>query len=63
MVLAARSTSSATATRSAHDHQNHHKPSFPQPTYTFSSSARAAGLTTYRLGRLVRIVRLVQSMR
>ena len=32
IVLAARSTSSATAIRSAHDHQNHHKPSLPQPT-------------------------------
>ena len=43
----------AKATRaicSAHDHQNHHMPSLPQPTKTFSSSARAAGLTTYRLG-------------
>ncbi len=32
IVLAARSTSSATAIRSAHDHQNHHKPSRPQAT-------------------------------
>jgi hypothetical protein len=32
IVLAAWSTSSATAIRSAHDHQNHHKPSLPQPT-------------------------------
>ena len=31
IVLAARSTSSATAIRSAHDHQNHQMPSLPQP--------------------------------
>src|SRR5580658_341600 len=42
--------SSATAIRSAHDHQNHQMPSFPQPAYTLSSSALAAGFTTYRLG-------------
>ena len=32
IVLAARSTSSATAIRSAQDHQNHHMPSLPQLT-------------------------------
>jgi hypothetical protein len=31
IVLAARSRSSATAIRSAHDHQNHQMPSRPQP--------------------------------
>jgi hypothetical protein len=31
IVVAARSTSSATAIRSAHDHQNHHMPSLPKP--------------------------------
>ena len=38
------------AMRSAHDHQNHHSPSLPQPTYTFSSRALADGFTTYTLG-------------
>jgi hypothetical protein len=50
IVAAAWSTSSATAIRSAQDHQNHQIPSLPQPAYTFSSSALAAGFTTYRLG-------------
>ena len=46
MADAAASTSSAIEIRSAQDHQNHQRPSLPQPTYTLSSSALAAGFTT-----------------
>jgi hypothetical protein len=50
MAVAAASRSSAIAIRSAHDHQNHHMPSSQRWAYTFSSSARAAGFTTYIVG-------------
>jgi len=50
MEVAAASRSSAIEIRSAHDHQNHHRPSSPRQTYTLSSRARAAGFTTYTLG-------------
>ena len=50
MAVAAASRSSAIEIRSAHDHQNHHMPSPQRSAYTFSSSARAPGFTTYTLG-------------
>jgi hypothetical protein len=46
MAEAAASMSSAIEMRSAQDHQNHQRPSLPQPTYTLSSRALAAGFTT-----------------